>query len=167
MLVTGFGPFLKNAENPSARLAGASGQRFAVLDVSYRTVDAFLEAEGGEEPWLMLGLADKAQEFLIETVGRNWVGPVPDNEGAVCGPGAIDPSAPPAISARLWTCEVLSMEGARASVDAGGYLCNYMLFRALALNPGRRIGFMHVPPFAVCPFERQVEFLRKVIEATA
>jgi pyrrolidone-carboxylate peptidase len=49
-----------------------------------------------------------------------------------------------------------------ASVDAGSYLCNYLLYRALLRFPEKRIGFLHVPAFSVVPFEEQICVLRTI-----
>jgi pyrrolidone-carboxylate peptidase len=32
------------------------------------------------------------------------------------------------------------------STDAGGYLCGYMLYRALQAFPDKAVGFLHLPP---------------------
>jgi hypothetical protein len=42
ILVTGFGPFLKHAENPSEVLARECGHPHEILEVSYATVEEFL-----------------------------------------------------------------------------------------------------------------------------
>ncbi len=161
MLVTGFGPFLSHEENPSAVLASDSGQRFEVLEVSYRAVDEFLDSldPGSFDAWLALGLAAKATTMLSERVGRNWIAAVPDVRGEVHGPGVIDPTGPPLLSAS-W---VFDDECVESSVDAGGYLCNYVLYRALRRFPEKRIAFLHVPPFSVVGLEEQQAALRRLL----
>ena len=50
------------------------------------------------------------------------------------------------------------------SDDAGCYVCNYAYFRALRRFPRRRVGFVHVPPVAVMPLERQRATLGEIVE---
>ncbi|HXH62231.1 MAG TPA: hypothetical protein VNI20_12850 [Fimbriimonadaceae bacterium] len=166
LFVTGFGAFLNHGENPSAVLAERSGRPHAVLEVSYTGVDDFLEElDGGEfDAWLQIGLAAKAETMLMENVGRNKIGPIPDARDEEHGPGPIDAAGPSAVGATLWQGVAVESEEVKASVDAGGYLCNYLLYRGLRQFPEKRIGFLHVPPFSVMPLERQVEALSRIIE---
>jgi pyrrolidone-carboxylate peptidase len=136
-----------------------------VLEVSYAAVDEFLESVGPFDAWLALGLANKSKTMLYETVGRNYVGGVADVRGVVAGPGVIDPIGPPAIAASLWHGSRLEFEGVEPSVNAGDYLCNYLLYRALRRFPEWRIGFLHLPPFSIEPHERQASLLQSVFDA--
>lgn len=165
ILVTGFGPFLGFSENPSGVLAEALGG--PVLEVSFAAVDSFLDEVEPFEAWLQIGLAAKSTTMLYETVGRNFVSAVPDVHGVVGGPGKIDPMGPPALAATLWHGRPVECEDVRPSTDAGGYMCNYLLYRALRRFPEARIGFLHVPPFSAVSFERQSELLRSVLESVA
>jgi pyroglutamyl-peptidase len=165
LLVTGFGSFLDHGENPSSVLAQCLGGQ--ELEVSYAAVDEFLDGLGAFDAWLQLGLAARATTMLYETVGRNFVGDVPDVRGVVAGPGVIDPMGPPALAATLWHARAVECEDVRPSTDAGGYMCNYVLYRALSRWPDRRIGFLHVPPFAVMSFERQRDLVARALETVA
>jgi pyrrolidone-carboxylate peptidase len=51
-----------------------------------------------------------------------------------------------------------------SSADAGCYLCNYLYYRALRRLPGKRVGFVHVPPLDVLPFEDQRRVLAGLID---
>lgn len=167
VFVTGFGPFLGNDDNPSAALAESCGLPFRVLPVTFRAVEEFLASAPEFDTLLMLGLASGEQDprLRLEMVARNVIGPTPDAEGVVAGPGPIAPFAPRQLGATLYRTRELVAESAywRPSVDAGSYLCNYSLFRALQTWPGRAVGFAHVPPVEVMPLEAQHASLAEVI----
>lgn len=166
LLVTGFGPYLDNGENPSQRLAEECGQRFEVLEVAYRAVDEFVDAVDGSgfDSWLALGLAGKAETMLVETVGHNRISPTPDVRGEAHGPGPIDPTGPSMLACTLWPTELLAETNLRKpSSNPGAYLCNYVLYRALRRFPEKRVGFMHVPKFDHVPFDAQLDELRMII----
>lgn len=167
VFVTGFGPFLGNDDNPSAALAESCGLPFAVLPVTFRAVEEFLASAREFDALLMLGLASGEQDprLRLEMVARNVIGATPDAEGVVAGPGPIAPMAPRQLGATLFRTRELVADSARwrPSVDAGSYLCNYSLFRALMTWPGRAVGFVHVPPVEVMPLEAQRAALADVI----
>jgi pyrrolidone-carboxylate peptidase len=165
VLVTGFGAFLGFSENPSGVLAEDLGGQ--VLEVSFAAVDEFMDGLGAFDAWLQIGLAAKARTMLYETVGRNFVSSVPDVRGMVAGPGVIDPMGPPALAATLWHGRSVECEDVLPSTDAGGYMCNYLLYRALRRWPERRIGFLHVPQCAAMPLERQRELVLQTWETVA
>ncbi|MCH7945509.1 MAG: hypothetical protein IIC73_05770 [Armatimonadetes bacterium] len=167
LMVTGFEPYLDNGENPSQRLAEECGQRFEVLEVAFGAVDEFVETvnRSGFDSWLAIGLADKAETMLVETVGHNRIGPMPDARGEVHGPGPIDPTGPSMLACTLWPPELLAeTEFRKPSTDPGGYLCNYVLYRALRRFPEKRVGFLHVPKFDHVPFDTQLDELRAIIK---
>lgn len=166
LLVTGFGPFLEHGENPSQRLAESCGERFEILEVSFRAVDDFIDSVDplSFDCWLAIGLAGKSKTMLVETVGHNRIGAMPDVLGSVQGPGKIDPSCPSMLASTLWPPELLGENDVRVpSVDPGGYLCNYLLYRALQRFPDKRIGFLHVPSFAHVSFDKQLSELRSLV----
>lgn len=166
LLVTGFGAFGEFDENPSSLLASGCGFEHHLLEVSFKAVDAFLAGlDGGSfDALLMLGVAGKAEGFRVETVARNWIGPIPDVRGERHGPGLLDPAAPPRLASTLWPASLLADAPLRAaSVDAGDYLCNYLFFRALQAFPDKRVGFLHVPPVSVVPIEEQRQMLAGVL----
>jgi pyroglutamyl-peptidase len=168
LLVTGFGPFLSVDENPSALLAEKSGFPHHVLEVSFAAVDAFLEQldSNSFDRLLMIGVARGAEKMRIELVARNLIGETPDVLDVVQGPGPIDPTAPAQLGGTLWRSPSLLNETDHwiPSVDAGTYLCNYIYFRALQAFPNKEIGFLHVPPLAVMPIERQHAILKDVLK---
>lgn len=167
VFVTGFGPFLGNDDNPSAALAESCGLPFRVLPVTFRAVEEFLASAPEFDALLMLGLASGEQDprMRLEMVARNVISATPDADGVVGGPGPIAPMAPRQLGATVFRSPALvtECEHWRPSVDAGSYLCNYSLFRALQTWPGRAVGFVHVPPVEVMPLEAQRAALADVI----
>jgi pyroglutamyl-peptidase len=177
LLVTGFGAFRDIDVNPSSwlaeQLAGLaistlSGITYQVLEVSYAAVDDFLAGLDSDsfDIWLMIGVHGNAERMHLETVGRNVVGAGADVRGVVAGPGMIDPSMPPAVSGTLFDagCEG---EHACLTVDAGGYLCNYLYFQGLARFPEKRIGFLHVPRVEMMDLADQLVEVRRITSALA
>lgn len=167
VLVTGYGPFGDVKENPSAWLAERSGAPFQVLDVTFEAADAFLEELDPDsfDALLMLGVAVGAKRMRFETVGRNAIGPVPDVSGAINGPGPIDPKASFQLGSTLWTAPGVTAgdDLTEVSHDAGDYLCNYILFRALQRFPDKHVGFLHVAVFDTIPAEEQLRVVQDVV----
>jgi pyroglutamyl-peptidase len=169
ILLTGFGPFPGAPVNPTETLVrelaqrispGAAGERrFAhVFHVSYQTVDRELpELLAREKPdaLVMFGLASRSRVVRIETLARNALAcSLPDAAGCTPGTSTIALEAPdtlamPAPVDRLLLAARSTGIPVRRSRDAGGYLCNYLCWRATeAANSGRpRLAtFVHVPP---------------------
>lgn len=107
-----------------------------------------------------MGLHGKAQRLHIELVAHNRIGGTPDNDGEIAGPGPIDPSAPQHLGTTLWRHPQFYAEYSEwtISLDAGGYLCNYVYFRALQWLPETQVGFLHVPTFEIVsePFQQSL-----------
>lgn len=157
VLVTGFEPFGEHATNPSALLA----KSFAgvELPVSYaRAPDALRAAiaEADAEVVLCFGLADGDTGISVERFALNLdEADVVDNDG-VHGSGAeIDPAGPLAYRSTLPVDEIVAALRdedipARASRDAGGYLCNHIFYVLMqTLGPNQIGGFIHVPAASV------------------
>jgi pyroglutamyl-peptidase len=105
----------------------------------------------------MFGLADRTRHMRIETRARNAVTtlfPDADRNRARKGSivGGADAMMLGAHTARLLRAAVGTGIDARASRDAGSYLCNYLSWRAIeAVNSGdspRLAAFVHVPLLA-------------------
>ncbi len=150
LLVTGFGPFLGNAENPSEHLAHAVsahhdlGVRFvpvAPLPVVFGAAAArVLEvSEGLDAPvaTLALGLASRASHVRLERLARNRSSANDPDALGVRGEGrAVHPGGPEVLACPLpleALGEVLARAGFSWSVseDAGGYVCNDLYYRLL------------------------------------
>src|SRR5262249_37357455 len=180
ILLTGFGPFPGAPFNPTGplveRLARLRRPALAgvtivphVFQTSYETVDRELPrliARHKPDALLMFGLAPRAKTLRIETRARNALALLPDASGRSLRRGLIVSGGPSAVALPAQARHLLSAgRSARIplvySRDAGGYLCNYLCWRAAeasARNGPRITSFVHVPPvarFARRPGERQ------------
>lgn len=183
VIVTGFGPFLKNAVNPSDALArsldGATLGRLSMiaetpLPVVY--VDAARQvlaraADEEADAILCLGLASSDRALRVERCARNRATSLDaDARGEVrAGRPAID-GAPDTLETPLDAdgfARALHERGVAAVVsdDAGGYVCNDLYFHLLdaarlGKGPGRVL-FVHIPG------EPDARASRAILEAAA
>lgn len=171
ILITGFGPFPGAPYNPTqplvARLAQLRRPAFAdvelashIFPVTYTAVDRQLSALlAGYKPdaMLMFGLAARTSYLRVETRARNAVTMLwPDADHARVRKGAIAPNAEAMRfgphTARLLRAARLTGIDARASRDAGSYLCNYLSWRAIERirrgNGPLLAAFIHIPLLA-------------------
>lgn len=166
IFVTGFGPFLDVAENPSGVIASRLGLSFEVLDVTFSAADAFLDrfATTDFEALLMIGVAANSTRMRFETVARNVIGPTPDVAGVVMGPGPVHGASPRQLHSSLWEgIDAWASDPFEMSVDAGSYLCNYLSYEAARRFPDRRTGFLHVPlPSAGLPLDAMVAAIQSL-----
>ena len=168
VLITGFGPFPGAPVNPTEALvmelvrrqepSAPQVRRVAhVFHVSYETVDRelprLIERET-PDALVMFGLAARSRQMRIETLARNALSSsIPDAAGRFPGVATIAAEAPttlamPAPVDRLLAAARSTGIPVRRSRDAGGYLCNYLCWRAAeAAHAGRLqlATFVHVP----------------------
>ena len=167
MLVTGFGPFGEIVDNPSSILAIASGKPHRILTVSYSAVDEFLahlDPDSFDDLFLM-GVAAGRSYVSLERLARNSIDGIPGSDGQTRSKGPIDVEAPERLEGTLWSPQQLAAASGDLVVsnDAGGYLCNYIYFRALQRFPGRRVGFLHVAAFDRVSKDRQLVIIRELL----
>jgi pyroglutamyl-peptidase len=171
ILITGFGPFPGAPYNPTQSLVarllrlrrpafsdvGLSGH---IFPVTYKAVDRELPEllkQHRPQALLMFGLASRTSYVRIETRARNAVTTLwPDadhtrvRKGSIAGGADAMTFGPHA--AKLLRAAVGTGVDARASRDAGSYLCNYLSWRAIEATCGdsgpRLAAFVHVPPLA-------------------
>ena len=171
ILITGFGPFPGAPYNPTqplvARLQRLRRPAFGdvelsghIFPVTYNAVDRELPellAEHRPQALLMFGLASRTPYVRIETRARNAITTLwPDADHAWVRKGSIAGGADAMMfgphTARLLRAAVGTGVDARASRDAGSYLCNYLSWRAIEATCGdggpRLAAFVHVPPLA-------------------
>jgi pyroglutamyl-peptidase len=171
ILITGFGPFPGAPHNPTmplvARLLRLRRPAFSevefsghIFPVTYKAVDRELPqllAKHRPHALLMFGLASRTPYVRIETRARNAVTMLwPDadhtsvRKGSIAGGAAAKMFGP--HTAKLLRAAIGTGVDARASRDAGSYLCNYLSWRAIeatCADGGPRLAaFVHVPPIA-------------------
>jgi pyroglutamyl-peptidase len=169
ILITGFGPFPGAPFNPTMPLVERLARlRRPALDgvviathivhVAYATVDRELPhllAAHRPHALLMFGLATRTPWLRIETRARNALTTIwPDLDGTRMRKGSIAGTADartfgPHTVKLLRAAQATGID-ARASRDAGRYLCNYLCWRAIEATyrpAGPRLAaFIHVPP---------------------
>jgi pyroglutamyl-peptidase len=171
ILVTGFGPFPGAPYNPTeplvARLTRLRRPAFDdvelashIFPVTYRDVDRQLPLalkQHRPHALLMFGLASRTPFLRIETRARNSVTMLwPDAAQTRVRKGSIAAAADaqrfgPHTAKLLRAARATGID-ARASRDAGSYLCNYLSWRAIeavdAANGPRLAAFIHIPLLA-------------------
>src|ERR1700681_4770226 len=171
ILITGFGPFPGAPFNPTqplvARLLGLRRPAFSdvelsghIFPVTYKAVDRELPelvAKRRPQALLMFGLANRTPYVRIETRARNAVTMLwPDADHTRLRKGSISGGADALMfgphTARLLRAADSTGVDARASRDAGSYLCNYLSWRAIEAtrrDDGPALAaFVHIPPLA-------------------
>jgi pyroglutamyl-peptidase len=171
ILITGFGPFPGAPHNPTmplvARLLRLRRPAFSevefsghVFPVTYKTVDRELPqllTRQRPHALLMFGLASRTPFVRIETRARNAVTMLwPDADHTSVRKRSIAGDADAKMfgphTAKLLRAARGTGIDARASRDAGSYLCNYLSWRAIEsthTDDGPRLAaFVHVPPIA-------------------
>jgi pyroglutamyl-peptidase len=171
ILITGFGPFPGAPFNPTGPLVKrlARLRRPALADVklvahvfptSYAGVDRDLPkliARYRPDALLMFGLAARTLHLRIETRARNMLATLPDAAGVSSrrrwiAAGKAAALAMPSPTRRMLAAVRSAGVPAALSHNAGGYLCNYLCWRATeaAAKPrGPRLAaFVHVPNIA-------------------
>jgi len=171
ILITGFGPFPGAPFNPTqplvARLLRLRRPAFSdvelsghIFPVTYKAVDRELPdllARRKPHALLMFGLASRTPHVRIETRARNAVTMLwPDADHTRVRKGSIAAGADALLfgphTAKLLRVAMSTGVDARASRDAGSYLCNYLSWRAIeTANKGSGpalAAFVHIPPLA-------------------
>ena len=171
ILITGFGPFPGAPFNPTQPLVTRLLRlRRPALDdielsghifpVTYQAVDRELPqllAKYRPQAVLMFGLASRTAHVRIETRARNAVTTRwPDADRTRARKGSITSGADAVLfgphTMKLLRAADSTGIDARASRDAGSYLCNYLSWRAIEATSGetgpRLAAFVHIPLLA-------------------
>lgn len=158
ILVTGFGPFPGVPDNPSGRFARTvDGVRLGAVRIVGRVIPVewhrawpvIRAAVDAIRPTalLMYGVAVQREQVEVERLARNIAGLRLDAAGSLPGDARLVPDGPDVLPTTLpW--RALVGEGVGVSDDAGDYLCNAVMFRAVHALRGRvpYCGFVHIPP---------------------
>ncbi len=165
IVLTGFGPFPGIADNESARLVRRLAKRARLALPAHRIASAVLPTEWQRAPRQLAGLyrrhqpalalhfgvAHETSGFRIETEAANLCRSAPDAAGAM--PPSLTLAADEAV--RPVSIDALALAAALQALgypvslsdNAGGYLCNAVLFHSLRLAAESqcRVGFIHIP----------------------
>ena len=150
VLISGFTPFNKSANNYSAEvLAHIETNDFSIdkviIDVVYDRSFDELSANGleGYDFILSLGEARMRSVLTVESRARNLSHcSIPDNAGVLKQNELIDPTAPEYLISAL-DLESIS-DIAEISLDAGRFVCNNLYFHLLQHDP-HGVLFIHIP----------------------
>jgi pyroglutamyl-peptidase len=167
VLLTGFGPFPGVPINVSAELVRRVVRRARRASPEFQFATAILPTEWGRAPRLIgalhgryrpvlalhFGVASGTECLRLERTALNVCRPSPDAAGVLPFAESLSDNGPPhrhttiAIDAMA---EQLNGNGHSASIsdDAGGYLCNAVLYHSLAfaeVHGGCNVGFVHIP----------------------
>ena len=163
LLITGFEPFGGESINPSweavARLPETVGNyaltklRLPVVFDEAAELATRKAEEAGADVLLLIGQAGGRDAITPELVGINLRhAKIPDNKGKQPLDEPILKGGDAAYFSTLPVrkmAEAMDSEGTRATVSysAGAYVCNEVLYRALAHFSGTptRVGFIHIP----------------------
>lgn len=167
VLLTGFGPFPKVPVNLSAHLARRLARDASAAFPNVCFVAAILPTEWGKGPSLVAELHDQHRPILalhfgvasgsrgirLETEALNFCRNAVDAVGALPPGRRLSANGPAARASSIPVLDIaaaLDAKGYLASVsdNAGGYLCNAVLYHSLALadaRNGAQAGFVHIP----------------------
>lgn len=168
ILLTGFGPFPGVPENVSSalvpELAAAARKRFpdylveaAILPTEWRSGPAAVaDLLGSLKPAAALhfGVSSQARDITIESRAHNRAKPLSDAAGLLPSSERLSMDGPELLAARFPAYHIVGRLRRRGlpvalSRDAGGYLCNAVLYRSLErarrADWQMRSGFVHLP----------------------
>lgn len=163
ILLTGFEPFDGAERNPSADAVAAVAAGWdgahrlitATLPVSFAGAAARLHsliAEHDPDAVVATGLAGGSERITVERIAVNLLDArIPDEDGAQPTDVPSEPGGPAARFATMPVKRILAVLDeeqipARASLSAGSYVCNHVLYTALgACRANAPTGFVHVP----------------------
>lgn len=168
ILLTGFGPFPGIVANATSllvpQIASAARRAFPgativshILPTEWAAgLHAVNELYANLHPEIALhfGVSGRAAGFEIEARGRNHCNASQDAAGLLPPLAFLNPMGPDFLPSLLPAAHIvvrLRRRGipAKISRDAGGYLCNALLYRTLELarrsDQPPRVGFIHLP----------------------
>jgi pyroglutamyl-peptidase len=168
ILLTGFGPFPGVPKNISADLVRVLAKRARKTLAPYRVVSSVLPTEWDRAPRLLaslharhtpvlalhFGVATGTRGFRLETEARNYRRAISDASGSLPASTSLAHEGATVYAVTIAAKSIaagLESNGYTVSLsdDAGGYLCNAILYHSLALAEESggtcRVGFVHIP----------------------
>lgn len=168
VLLTGFGPFPGVRRNASASLVKWLSFKAQIALPHCRFVAAVLPTEWTRAPRILaelyerhdpalalhFGVATNMRGFRIETEARNFCRMSPDAAGSLPVLNRVFEDGAPALPVTIAVTSIarhLEAQGYNAALsdDAGGYLCNAVLYHSISEARDRggrcKVGFIHVP----------------------
>jgi pyroglutamyl-peptidase len=189
VLLTGFGPFPGVRENLSGSLAERLGFRARTLLPQFRFVVAVLPTEWVRAPQMVnelyerhnpilalhFGVSSKALGFRIETEASNFCRMSADDAGNFPALTQVLDGGASALPVSIDAASIVMRLNERdhhasLSDDAGGYLCNAVLYHSLVEAERRargcRVGFVHIPADAglLSPFDVAVSGALEILK---
>lgn len=182
VMITGFGPFLSNKENPSAEIC----RRLSEVETPLELVGVKLPVcyhhaarellthlkKHKPDAIMSLGLAADRELIEFEKIAINFRNSTsPDNSGVVAENQMIDPEAPDGLMTTLPYKKMigeLSKIGiqSKLSLSAGSYVCNEVFFELMKYAQLRNLpaGFIHLPNQSADQFLSALPVLLKCLE---
>lgn len=168
ILLTGFGPFPGVDSNATAKLIPELVEAARAKFTDHDVVGVVLPTEWVAAPQklgdllarpgtvlaLHFGVSRQADGFQIELIGRNQCKAVTDAAGRMPAGECLLDEGPPELASTLPVERIvqrLTRLGVPVgtSTDAGGYLCNALLYHSLGaadtLATPHLVGFVHLP----------------------
>lgn len=167
VLLTGFGPFPGVPANGSAELVRVAVRSARRRLPAFHFVAAVLPTEWRRAPDLIATLQDRFRPCLalhlgvasgelgirLEAGAKNVCRPSPDAAGLLPISTSLCIDGPAERRATIDNAAIAALLQARGtrctiSADAGGYLCNSVLYQSLASAEARgfgAVGFVHIP----------------------
>ncbi|SFV35433.1 pyroglutamyl-peptidase [Hyphomicrobium facile] len=167
ILLTGFGPFPGVPMNASGELAHKLARTARRVLPDFCFTVAVLPTEWNRAPRLIanlherhrpllalhFGVAGAAKTIRLETEAANFCRAAPDAAGTLPAAAQLAEDGPAVRRSSIAAPTIaaaLNAKGYPSSIsnDAGGYLCNAVLYHSLAAAEARgdhRVGFVHIP----------------------
>lgn len=187
VLITGFGVFANNTENPTetliASISDMNGPALVlgvddvahtrpcaidaeVLPVEYQGARVRLEQLGSYDLHIALGLAADRTKITVERFAINkqdsrtadMSGRIARNEAIGDGPLALETSFD--VPALVESAREAGFDVAQ-SLSAGLYVCNTVYYTALQVS--RSAVFIHIPPQEYSSLETNLDFIRWIV----
>lgn len=183
ILVTAFGPFDGRPQNASSLALSRLKRDFPQLNTRILPVDSVLGParllralrDLLPDALVMLGEAAGSTAIRLECIAWNELDfSIPDAAGRQPRSCPIDEGGPPTMEATMpWKTILAELQAdghpVSLSENAGRYLCNQVMFRALAWigkhHPSCRAGFIHLPLASDYPTDHASQALAKVIHS--